>query len=72
MRRRRNEVSVELRKMKKEEQLLKRRNISLRDEPTSPLQESNAQVPTTIEEITAGTFFFITILFSFLCGILSE
>lgn len=40
MRRRRNETSVELRKNKKEESLLKRRNIVLSDdEPTSPIQD---------------------------------
>jgi importin subunit alpha-1/8 len=54
MRQRRQEVSIELRKKQKEDQLLKRRNIEI-NEPTSPLQESNAQSPEpismTIEEI---------------------
>lgn len=54
MRQRRQEVSIELRKKQKEDQLLKRRNIEI-NEPTSPLQESNAQspepVPMTMDEI---------------------
>lgn len=53
MRQRRQEVSVELRKNKKEDQLLKRRNIEAL-EPTSPLQESNgqSQAPTmSLDEI---------------------
>lgn len=54
MRRRRNEVSVELRKAKKDEQLLKRRNMSSVDEPVSPLHDNNSRMLTTIEEITAG------------------
>lgn len=44
MRNRRQEVSIELRKKSKEDQLLKRRNIEVQ-EPLSPLQELNAQSP---------------------------
>lgn len=56
MRRRRQETSVELRKQKKEDQLLKRRNVNLED-PTSPIQEqsSTASLPTqSLEEIING------------------
>lgn len=56
MRQRRQEVSVELRKNKKEDQLLKRRNIEA-VEPTSPLQESNGQSPVatmTLDEIMSN------------------
>lgn len=56
MRQRRQEVSVELRKSKKEDQMLKRRNIEV-NEPTSPLQESNGQsvAPNmSLDEIMSG------------------
>lgn len=60
MRRRRNEVNVELRKARKDDQLQKRRNIGESDEPGSPLQESNCQSQTismTLEEIIEGILF---------------
>ncbi|XP_031826535.1 karyopherin subunit alpha [Nomia melanderi] len=54
-RRRRNEISVELRKARKDEQLLKRRNLNIGQEPQSPTGESTlSPVSTSIDEIVAG------------------
>lgn len=57
MRRRRNDVTVELRKARKDEQLQKRRNLAVDDEATSPLQENNVQIKSplmSIEDILIG------------------
>lgn len=55
MRMKRHEVTVELRKTKKEDQMFKRRNIDV-EEALSPLQENNGQSPVTMkmEEIMEG------------------
>ncbi|KZC05288.1 PREDICTED: importin subunit alpha [Dufourea novaeangliae] len=54
-RRRRNEVSVELRKARKDEQLLKRRNLNIGQEPQSPTNETTlSPLSTSIDEIVAG------------------
>jgi len=55
MRRRRQEVSVELRKARKDDQLLKRRNLNTEDDSTLAQQEkSRSPASMTIAEIIEG------------------
>lgn len=55
MRRRRVEQTIELRKAKKDDQLLKRRNIGGGEEPTSPINEKNdSSVSISADEIVQG------------------
>jgi len=44
LRKKRQETNVQLRKGKRDEQMLKRRNINMDDLNTSPLKELNFQV----------------------------
>ncbi|GLG96387.1 Importin subunit alpha [Gryllus bimaculatus] len=58
MRRRRSEVTAVLRKASKDDQLLKRRNLSMSSGPLSPLSPSHENTPSTafnsVEEIIEG------------------
>lgn len=56
MRRRRVVQAVELRKVRKDDQLLKRRNIDIGEDQTSPLKETTENAPPamTAEEIMYG------------------
>ncbi|XP_015123786.1 importin subunit alpha [Diachasma alloeum] len=54
-RRRRNEVSVELRKARRDDQLLKRRNLTIEPEPLkSPDEHVQSPIGMSIDEIVAG------------------
>lgn len=54
-RRRRQEMTVELRKASKDNQLLKRRNINIDiNEPTSPIQEKSTEKFPSIDNIIIG------------------
>ena len=54
-RRRRSEISIELRKARKDEQLLKRRNLNIGKEPQTPAEDNNlSPLTTSIDEIVDG------------------